>query len=93
MVSFTSNGIILIAQLGNPPSPAILSYLAQSDFHLFRSLSNNLQGLSFNNNAELKARLDEFFESKLIKLYCRGIKRHVHRWEEVVHKNGEYISE
>jgi histone-lysine N-methyltransferase SETMAR len=34
--------------------------LAQWDYHLFCSLSNNLRGVSFNNDAELQNWLDFF---------------------------------
>jgi hypothetical protein len=35
------------------PHPPYSPDLAPSDYHLFRSLSNNLRGVSFNNDAEL----------------------------------------
>jgi hypothetical protein len=36
------------------PHPPYSPNLAPSDYHLFRSLSNNLHGVSFNNNTELQ---------------------------------------
>jgi histone-lysine N-methyltransferase SETMAR len=36
------------------PHPPYSPNLAPSDYHLFRSLSNNLHGVSFNNDAELQ---------------------------------------
>ena len=38
--------------------------LALTGFHLFQSLSNAMHRVLFNTDAELKARLDEFFKSK-----------------------------
>jgi histone-lysine N-methyltransferase SETMAR len=40
------------------------SDLAPSDYHLFRSLSNNLRGFSFNNDGELHNWLGEYFTDK-----------------------------
>lgn len=38
--------------------------LTPSDYNLFWSLSNNLKGVSFNNDVKLKTWLDEFLEFK-----------------------------
>lgn len=73
------------------PHPPYSPDLAPSDFHLFRSLSNALRGVSFNNDVELRAWLDEFFESRPGDFYRRGIEKLVERWEEVVNNGGEYI--
>jgi histone-lysine N-methyltransferase SETMAR len=45
------------------PHPLYSPDLSPSDYHLFRSLSlsNNLRGVSFNNDTELRNWLDEFF--------------------------------
>ena len=75
------------------PHPLYSPDLAPSDFHLFRSLSNALQGVSFNNDVELRAWLEEFFESRPGDFYRRGIKKLVERWEQVVANNGEYITD
>jgi len=73
------------------PHPPYSPDLAPSDFHLFRSLSNNLRGVSFSNDMELRTWLDKFFESRPGDFYRRGIEKLVERWEEVVNNNGEYI--
>lgn len=44
--------------------------LATSHYHLFQSLSNNLRGVLFNNDVELKMCLHEFLELKLSDFYC-----------------------
>ena len=49
-----------------------------------------MRRVSFNTDAELRAWLDEFFESKLGDFY-RGIENLVECWEEVVNNKGEYI--
>ena len=50
-----------------------------------------MRGVLFKTDAELKAWLDEFFESKPGKFYLRGIENLVERWEKVVNSDGEYI--
>lgn len=73
------------------PHPPYSPDLAPSDFHLFRSLSNALRGVSFNNDGELQVWLAEFFESRPGDFYQRGIEKLVERWEEVVNNGGDYI--
>jgi histone-lysine N-methyltransferase SETMAR len=46
------------------PHPPYSPDLAPSDHHLFRSLSNNLSGVSLNDDAELQNWLDDFFMAK-----------------------------
>ena len=73
------------------PHPPYSPDLAPTDFHLFRSLSNAMRGVSFYSDAELRACLDEFFESKSNNSYRKSIENLVERWEKVVGTNGEYI--
>jgi histone-lysine N-methyltransferase SETMAR len=67
--------------------------LAPSDYHLFCSLSNNLHGVSFNNNAELQNWLDDFFTAKPPDLFKCGIENLPRRWEAVMNNGGEYITD
>jgi histone-lysine N-methyltransferase SETMAR len=62
---------------------------APSDYHLFRSLSNKLRGVSFNSDAELKNFLGDFFTAKPADFFKRGIENLPERWEAVVN-NGEH---
>jgi hypothetical protein len=71
-----------------PPHPSYSTDLAPSDYHLFRSLSNNLRRVSFNNNAELQNWLDDFFTAKLADFFKRGFENLPER-QEVVENNGE----
>jgi histone-lysine N-methyltransferase SETMAR len=73
------------------PHPPYSLDLAPSDYHLFRSLSNNLHGISFNNDAELQNLLDDFFTAKLADFFEHGIENLPERWEAVVNNGGEYI--
>jgi transposase len=64
---------------------------APSDYHLFRSLSNNLRGVSFNNESETQNWLDESFTAKPADFFKRGIENLPECWEIVVNNGGEYI--
>jgi transposase len=54
--------------------------LAPSDYHIFRSLSNNLLGVSFYNDAEIRNWLDEFFTAKSVNFFKRGNENLPERW-------------
>jgi hypothetical protein len=73
------------------PHPSYSPDLAPSDYHLFRSLSDNLQGVSFNNDAELQNWLDEFFTAKPADFFKRWTESLPERREAVVNKGGAYI--
>jgi transposase len=73
------------------PHPPYSPDLAPSDYHLFRALSNNLRGVSFNNDAELRNWLDDFFTAKPTDLFKHGIEELPERWKAVVNNGGEYI--
>jgi histone-lysine N-methyltransferase SETMAR len=57
----------------------------------FRSPSNNLRGVSFNNDAELQNWLDDFFKAKPADFFKRGTGNLPECWEAVVNNGGEYI--
>jgi hypothetical protein len=73
------------------PHPPYFPDHASSHYHLFRFLSNNLRGVSFNNDAELQNWLDDFFTTKPADFFKRGIGNLPERWETVVNNGGEYI--
>lgn len=73
------------------PHPPYSPDLAPSDYHLFRSLQNSLNGKSFADQTAVKTYLDQFFASKSQTFYESGIMKLVERWQEVINKNGEYI--
>jgi hypothetical protein len=56
------------------PHPPYSPDIAPSDYHLFRSLSNNIREVSFNNDAELQNLVDDLFTAKPADLYKRGIE-------------------
>ena len=47
--------------------------LAPSDYFLFRSLQNSLNGKNFNNDDDIKSYLIQFFANKNYKFYERRI--------------------
>ena len=65
--------------------------LAPTDYHLFRCLSNEMRGLSFENQDHLENWLNNFFETRPKDFWRNGINKLVERWEEVVNNEGEYI--
>jgi hypothetical protein len=74
------------------PHPPYSPDLAPSDYHLFRALSNNLRGVSFNNDAELQIWFDDFFTAKPADFFKRGMENLPERWDPVVN-NREYIND
>jgi transposase len=56
------------------PHPPYYPDPAPSDYHLFLSLSNDLRGVSFNNDTELQNWLDDNFKAKPADFFKRGIQ-------------------
>jgi histone-lysine N-methyltransferase SETMAR len=65
---------------------------APSDFHLFRSLKGWLKGKRYGTVEEVRAEVQEFFDSKGGDFYVRGINNLVDRWEEIIHFGGDYCT-
>ena len=65
--------------------------LAPTDYHLFRMLSNEMRGVTFDNDKGLENWLNNFFESRSSDFWQNGINKLVDRWEQVVNTDGEYI--
>lgn len=65
--------------------------LAPSDYHLFRSLQNSLNGKTFDKDEDIKSHLLQFFADKGQKFYERGIMNLQERWRKVIQQNGKYI--
>jgi hypothetical protein len=66
------------------PHPPYSPDVAPSDYHLLRSLSNNLDVVSFNNDSELQNWLDDFFTAKPADFFKHGIKT----WPNVGRESG-----
>ena len=65
--------------------------LAPSDYYLFGSLQNSLNGKTFNYDEAMKSHLVQFFANKNQKFYERGIMKLLERWQKVIEQNGKYI--
>lgn len=65
--------------------------LAPSDYHLFRSLQNYMNGKTFNDDDAVKSHLVQFFADRDQKFYERGIMMLPERWRKVIDQNGKYI--
>jgi len=73
------------------PHPPYSPDLAPTDYHLFRSLANNLRDKKFDKKEDLKIYLEKFFNQKSQGFYKRGICSLPERWKQVVDTNGSYI--
>ncbi|KAG6803357.1 Ammar1 transposase [Apis mellifera caucasica] len=75
------------------PHPPYSPDLAPSDYFLFRSLQNSLNGKNFNNDDDIKSYLIQFFANKNHKFYERGIMMLPERWQKVIDQNGQHVTE
>ena len=79
------------AWLGSSDSSAYSPDIAPSDFHLFQSLQNSLNGKNFNSPEDCKRHLEQFFAQKDKKFWEDGIMKMPEKWQKVVEQKGEYI--
>jgi len=75
------------------PHPPYSPDIAPSDYHLFRSLQNSLNGLNFASLELLRNYLDSFFAKSNQDFYERGIMELPERWKSIVQNNGAYITD
>jgi len=66
--------------------------LAPTDYHLFRSLQNHLDGKSFNSQEDVQTAVTLFFDSKSEEFFRRGIHILPERWLAVINNEGKYIN-
>ncbi|XGW13966.1 hypothetical protein V3C99_000330, partial [Haemonchus contortus] len=57
--------------------------LAPADYHLFRSMLNQMRGVTFDGKGDLKNWLNKFFDSTTADFWRIAINKWVERWEEV----------
>ena len=62
--------------------------LAPSNYYLFRSLQNALNGKTFDDDKAVKSHLVHFFADKDQKFYEPGIKKLLEKWQKVIEQNG-----
>lgn len=65
--------------------------LAPSDYHLFRSMQNFLDGKKYADKTAAENGVSEFFESKPQKFYTDGIMKLTEKWQKVIDNNGQYV--
>ena len=70
-----------------PYSPDI----APSDYHLFRSLKNFLDGVKLNSKEDTENHLSQFFSEKSEKFYSDGILVLPKKWQNIVDQDGAYV--
>ena len=70
-----------------PYSPDI----APSDFHLFLSSQNSLNGKNVNSLEDCKKHLEQFFAERDKKFWEDGIMKLPERQQKVAEQNGEHI--
>ena len=64
---------------------------APSDFHLFKSLQNSLNGKKFNSLEDCKRHLEQFFAQKDKKFWEGEIMKLPEKWQKVVEQKGKYV--
>lgn len=72
------------------PHPPYSPDLAPTDYHLFRSLANHLNGKRFDNQDSLAKFIGDFFDNKTLDFYRDGILSLPNRWRRVVDNGGTY---
>lgn len=65
--------------------------LAPSDYHLFRSLQNSLNGVKLDSKEACENHLDQFFAQKPQKFFNDGIMALPGKWQKVIEQNGSYL--
>lgn len=73
------------------PHPPYSPDIAPTDYHLFLSLSNAMQGKTFDDEDDMERWLAGFFESKPEKFYADGIGSLPERWRRVIEHDGGYF--
>ena len=73
------------------PHPPYIPDLTPSDYHLFRSLQNDLNEKTFDSNEAVKNESIQLFASKNQTFYESGIMKLTERWQKVIEHNGHYI--
>ena len=67
--------------------------LAPSDYHLFLALQNFLSDKKLGSREDYENRLLEFFANKDQGFYERGIMKLPLKWQQIVAKNGAYLTQ
>ena len=68
--------------------PPYSPHLVPSDYYLFRSIPNHLNGKTFDSNEAVKDELIQFIASTNQTFYESGIIKLTERWKKVLEQNG-----
>ena len=68
--------------------PTYSPYLGPSDYHLFWSLQNFLDGKKLTNNRAAENYIAKFFATKPQKFYTDGIMKLPEKWQKIKDNNG-----
>ena len=79
------------ARVGYFTASTLISRLCPSGFHLFRSMVNSLNNLSFGNDEEVKCHLKNFFSNKPASFYENEIMKLTEWWNKVIENEGNYV--
>ena len=74
------------------PYPPYNPDFTPSDFYLFRSLLNSLNGKKYKSLEDAKIHMEGFFQSKDKTFWRNWIMKLPERWAKVIENNGQYIS-
>ncbi|KAG5323389.1 MOS1T transposase, partial [Pseudoatta argentina] len=69
----------------------VKTYIAPSDFHLFRSMAHGLANRRFHSYEEAQKWIDSWIASKDMSFFRRGIHVLPERWSKVVESDGKYF--
>ena len=65
--------------------------LAPFDFHLFGPLKENMTGIHFQTDEEVKAAVSNWLRTQSTEFYAKGIDNLISRWNKCVAKEGDYV--
>ena len=65
--------------------------MAQSDFHLFGSMKEHLQGQKFADDDEVMEAVQSWLKATPKRFFLEGIRKLVDRWTKCVAKQGDYV--
>ncbi|KAG5307861.1 MOS1T transposase, partial [Pseudoatta argentina] len=69
----------------------VKTYIAPSDFHLFRSMAHGLADRRFHSYEEAQKWIDSWIASKDMSFFRRGIHVLPEKWSKVVESDGKYF--
>ena len=88
---FVDQAKTVTAWLGNSGLSTMFTDIAPSDFYLFLSLQNSLNGKNFSPVKDCKRHLEQFLAQKGKKFQEDGIMKLPEKWWKVVGQNSEYM--